>query len=286
MKNFIVYKYTNLFNGLIYIGLTSVGLEQRWHTGYYQNQRLCNDIKRYGKKGFKREILFESCNRNEAMAKEEELICSLNATNPQIGYNVRNVSTMGMYGKKHSEETKRKFSENRTGSQNSFYGKHHTNQNEWNDSHAVICLNTMKVYGTIEEAKKQTGITSIESCINGSQLSAGKDQNGNKIYWCTYHGEDFNYQDKLEQMKLEEQKAPRTSKPVQCIETGEIFLSALQAGRAMGDGKYISGVSRCCRGERKTAYGYHWRFITDENILSQIQRKYGTKDARNLLKKN
>lgn len=286
MKNFIVYKYTNLLNGLIYIGLTSVGLEQRWNTGYRQNTRLYDDIKRYGKKGFKREILFESYNRNEAMEKEEVFICALNATSPQIGYNVRNVSTMGMYGKTHSEETKRKFSENRTGSKNSFYGKHHTNQNEWSDSHAIICLNTMQVYGTIAEAKQKTGITSIENCINGSQLSAGKDEHGNKIYWCTYHGENFNYQAKLKQMKLEERKAPRTSKPVQCIETGEIFLSALQAGKEMGNGKYISGVSRCCRGERKTAYGYHWRFVTDENILSQIQREYGTKDARHLLKKN
>lgn len=43
---------------------------------------------------------------------------------------------------------------------------------------------------------------------------------------------------------------------VRCIETGEIYQSALYATRVVhGD------VSRCVKGERKTAAGYHWEYV-------------------------
>ena len=43
---------------------------------------------------------------------------------------------------------------------------------------------------------------------------------------------------------------------VRCIETGEIYQSALYATRVVhGD------VSRCVKGKRKTAAGYHWEYV-------------------------
>ena len=43
---------------------------------------------------------------------------------------------------------------------------------------------------------------------------------------------------------------------VRCIETGEIYQSALYATRVVhGD------VNRCVKGERKTAAGYHWEYV-------------------------
>lgn len=49
------------------------------------------------------------------------------------------------------------------------------------------------------------------------------------------------------------------SKPVQCIETGVIYESSGEAGRALNvDGKMVGAV---CRGERKTTGGYSFRFV-------------------------
>lgn len=50
------------------------------------------------------------------------------------------------------------------------------------------------------------------------------------------------------------------SKKVQCIETGEIFNSASEAKRI----KQIKGnhITECCKGERKTCGGFHWKFVT------------------------
>lgn len=49
------------------------------------------------------------------------------------------------------------------------------------------------------------------------------------------------------------------SKSVQNIETKEIFFSAREAENKYG--LYSGAVSRCCRKERATAGGYHWRFV-------------------------
>ena len=50
-------------------------------------------------------------------------------------------------------------------------------------------------------------------------------------------------------------------KKVVCLDTGELFPSTAEAGRA----KKIScmSIAGCCRGDRsrKTAGGYHWAYL-------------------------
>lgn len=59
----------------------------------------------------------------------------------------------------------------------------------------------------------------------------------------------------------------KMSKPVVCIETGEMFASQGEAGRAKNCDS--STINKCCRGVKKTAGGYHWRYATQEEILNQ-----------------
>ena len=48
-------------------------------------------------------------------------------------------------------------------------------------------------------------------------------------------------------------------KKVLCIETGEIFPSVKEASRQLGISN--SSISMCCRGKRKSAGGYHWKYL-------------------------
>ena len=57
--------------------------------------------------------------------------------------------------------------------------------------------------------------------------------------------------------------AKKYSKPVRCIETGEIFPSAYKAECKLGFPR--GSISHCCRGERKKAGNLHWEFINQEN---------------------
>ena len=125
MKTFIVYKYTAKHNGLVYIGITSKSLKERWKQGYRGNPRLYNAIKKYGEKGFIKEILYKNLTKEEACQKEIETIALYDATNPKKGYNISLGGTAPMWNRNHSKETKKLFSETRKGKNNSFYGKKH-----------------------------------------------------------------------------------------------------------------------------------------------------------------
>ena len=49
----------------------------------------------------------------------------------------------------------------------------------------IICINTGKIYNTIKEAQKETGVDSgsISKCCHKKRKSAGKDENGNPLIW-------------------------------------------------------------------------------------------------------
>ena len=50
-------------------------------------------------------------------------------------------------------------------------------------------------------------------------------------------------------------------KPVLCVETGVVYDSVHNAARSLNSAKSFSQIATVARGERKTALGYHWRYI-------------------------
>ena len=56
----------------------------------------------------------------------------------------------------------------------------------------------------------------------------------------------------------------KMSKPVVCEETQVIFASQGEAGRVMHCDS--TTINKCCKGVKKTAGGYHWRYATEEEI--------------------
>lgn len=52
---------------------------------------------------------------------------------------------------------------------------------------------------------------------------------------------------------------------VYCVELDKIFDDATEAGKALKIDS--SAILKCCRGERKTCGGYHWKFINLENNI-------------------
>ena len=135
INNYTVYKH--IFpNNKIYIGITCRKPEYRWNEGkgYYQkNQsKMYNAIQKYGWENIKHEILYENLTKEEAEAKEIELIEQYNSTNDKFGYNItkggncagnlteemRQKLSISQKGRKawnkgipFKEETKRKMSE-------------------------------------------------------------------------------------------------------------------------------------------------------------------------------
>lgn len=70
MKNHIVYKTTNIINGMIYIGVNSNNAKGYLGSGV----NIRNAIRKYGKENFSRTILYRYDTRDEALLKEAELV--------------------------------------------------------------------------------------------------------------------------------------------------------------------------------------------------------------------
>ena len=109
-----------------------------------------------------------------------------------------------------------------------------TTKKQWLDpkfieakSRKVICLETGKIYNSIKEAYttlkiSRTGI--IKSCQNNKRTA------GN--YHWAYYFDNMNVEP-----KIFPKKSGNHSRKVQCLDTGEIFNSAVDASKKMGVNK-------------------------------------------------
>lgn len=144
MKNsYTVYMHVSPSNKR-YIGITRMKVERRWQKngdGYKSQQYFYRAINKYGWNNFQHIIIAKGLNKETAEWLEIELIKKWNTTNKECGYNVLlggnatnglSGELNGMYGKKHTKETKDKIRKSRTGKyygeENPFYGRKHTEE--------------------------------------------------------------------------------------------------------------------------------------------------------------
>lgn len=136
----------------------------------------------------------------------------------------------------------------------------------------VICINTMEVFNSIQEASIKHNAHGISHCCLGKRNSSGK-LNGEKLHW-------MYYEDYLE-LKDDEKKNilktfkdnSRTTSKIICLNTKEVFNSAKEAGS-----KYSISISRiynCCHNRNKSVgklngeklYWMHYKdYVKQSNI--------------------
>lgn len=283
---YTVYRLTSPSNK-VYIGITSRAVKKRWNNGigYRKCPMMNSAIKKYGWENFKKEILLENTTESEAKSLETLLIKIHRSNEREFGYNLTEGGD-GTTGYCPSEETRRKMSAIHKGNKYCLGVKH---TEEWkrqiserekgaNNPRArkVICLETLKVYDTLTEAREKTGATKITDCCKHSY----KHKSSNGLHW-EYYDENLSeqdYKDILQQLLKEEYEnkhhkpseehikatVERSSIPVVCVESGEVFNSIHDACR-----KYNlspPNVCNCCKGKKKTAGGFHWKYFDREAV--------------------
>jgi len=231
-----IYKITNLINGKIYIGQTS----RKRKKNYMGSGKLIKlAIKKYGRSKFSKEILEECSNVEELNQKEIFYIKMYNSTDLRFGYNIDiggrkskdsilhhlKLSQLGS-GKKLSEEHKLKIREN-----------HHDVSGEKNPmfgkTHSEESIE--KIKKRISEWNKNIGYSNETREKMGERTSGRKNPNYNpmKIVQISLSGEVIKIWDDLQSIK-------------------EFGMNS----------KFISQV---CRGKRKTAFGFKWKFFENYN---------------------
>ena len=237
-KKYCVYRHT-FPNGKVYIGYTGQKPTDRWcsGTGYKHQQLVYRAILRYGWDNIQHDIIADGLTHEQAVAMEIELIKAYDSMNPDHGYNTTpggdgRLDCRGenhpMYGKHHTEESRRKMSESLRGRVSPTKGKHLSEETK----EKLRKANLGKKYQRSPEWYKKV-----------SESNLGKKRSE----------------------ETKRRLAVAKSKPVaQFTVNGEFvrnWPSAVEAHRHTGIDK--SHISLACRNERRTAGGYKWEFIIE-----------------------
>lgn len=272
-----IYKIENLINNKKYIG-QSVDIEKRlnkhkWELSVNRDSlHLQASYNKYGKDNFTFEII-EECNEEELDEKERYYIAFYQTLLPQYGYNLesggrrKGIVSREEVGKRISAALKnvpksKKHCDNLSEAKKEYY-----KNNPYTEYKKVVLLNTLEIFNSaIEAANKYHLSTSpLHRCCNHKSLSAGKDENRNKLVW-RYYTEFINMSKEDIALALKESNIYYgTKKRVRCIETNEEFDSIAEASREC---KINTGcISQNLSGQYKYAgkdsnnNPLHWEYI-------------------------
>lgn len=252
---YTVYKHTSP-NGKVYIGITSKDVKDRWDSGwgYEGNKEFSSDIKLYGWENIEHEILFSGLTKEKAIEKEIELISFYRNISKECCYNIQSGGERGYEmneesrkrmseshkGKKLSEETKKKLRTRYHGENHPFYGKHHT-----------------------EEAKKRISETHKGRCKywKGKTFSEEHRRKLSEAGKGVVHSKESIKKWKFSNKKI---MTPVIQIDVETNLVIQFFDSSKEAERQTNIDS--SSIIKCCRGKRKIAGSYMWRYATGNKI--------------------
>lgn len=257
-KKFALYCHQNLINSKRYIGITCQLLNSRWRNGkgYRNSPHFNSAIQKYGWENFSHEVLFTDLSKEEAEAKEVELINKYHTRDNRYGYNIAAGGSVmcgednPWYGQKHSEESKRKMSEKRKGIPKSEEFKQMLSQKlkgrkfseetrqKMRENHADFKGKNHPRYGISppkEHMERMCKLSKTPEAI--AKMKAHK-------VW--YSGA----------------KNPN-AKTVMCLETGKIYGTMKEA--AEDTGCNASKISAVCHGKRKHTNHLTFKIVEEKN---------------------
>lgn len=247
-----IYIHANKINGKVYVGQTSQDANKRWRNGngYVNNVAFYRAIQKYGWDNFEHKILFDGLTKEEADAKEMELIAFYDSKNPDNGYNLTD-GGQGTNGYQMPDERKRQISESQKGrlltdewkqhiseavrgENHPFWGKRLSDEHRRHLSEAHM---GNKSYGGMQ-GKRHTEETKRR--MSESRMGhPTSDETKRKI-------------------------GIANGRPVRCVETSIVYYSATEAYRQTGNS--VAGITMCCNGKRKTCGKLHWEWADAQDI--------------------
>lgn len=193
-NNFCVYRHTSP-SGKCYIGITHQDPEYRWgkngysytelkSDGQLKHPKFANAILKYGWDNFSHEILYENLSKEEACFLEQKYIAMYKEGGKS--YNISDGGE-GNWGYKFTYEQRKRMSESHKGKKQSEEtiakrvakntGKKRSDEQKQKTSKPVIQytkdMEFIAEYFGTREAERQTGISHIGCCCNGSRKTAG-----------------------------------------------------------------------------------------------------------------
>ena len=262
----VIYLIINKINNKIYIGQT---IDEKGFKGRYgndlekstHNEHLKRSIQKYGIENFEIDEEFDIAYSKEELDKLEDMYIKIyNCCDNGYGYNNRYGGSNGKLtketkqklrevnlGKHLTEETKQKISKESSGENNGMYGKHHTEESKKKMSEAKKGNNYHRDKRHTEESKQK-----IREKAIGRKHTEETKRKMSKNHPDT-HGENN-----------------PMSKAVYCIELDKIWLCITDCAKELNICK--KSIGKCCNKKQKTCGGYHFRYVTEEEIKRYKRR--------------
>lgn len=229
---YYIYLTTNLINGKKYIGQHKGELSDNY---FGSGSLISKAIEKYGKENFTKEILYICKSREEADAKEKEIIAQYGAVNSKEFYNLQEGGTGGdgwrasrRYFEEHPEEAKKIWKQNGEKLQ------------QWRIEHPEE-YQEKAVKPMLAAAHKWAKEHPEEVAKNMKKVNEKKEE------WQRAHPEEHQAQVNAWRKKGSE----ANSMAVICLTTGEEFESISAAARYYNIAQ--PNISKCLKGERQSA---------------------------------
>lgn len=163
-----VYLTTNLLNNKKYIGKCVFGRKNGWRNYLGSGVLLQEDIKKYGKDNFSREILFLALDNQELEEIEEFLIKTENAVKRDDCYNIKDRAIGGdiFTGNPNKEKIRQMRKNQMSGSNNHQYKKPKTQKmiNSVKEANSKKIIIDGVMYNSIKEASEKLNIKETTIC--------------------------------------------------------------------------------------------------------------------------
>ena len=245
-----VYITTNHVNGKQYIGQRKYDKQGKWKEYLGSGIILSRAIEKYGLENFSKEIIEECKTKKILNDREIYWINYYNAVESDNFYNIASGgdggNTIAGYTDDQRNLLSTKLSNMRKGIVN--IGKNNGN------SRRVICINTMKVFDTINEASTYYNVDKDaiqQCCSDANKRKTAGEINGERMIW-EYYDENKNYE-------FVPFKRDYKYKQILCLDNNIIYNSVHEASKNTGCS--IVGIRHCCTGYLKTTKGMHFSYV-------------------------
>lgn len=238
---FYTYAHYRPDNSVFYIGK---GHGRRAWSDKNRNPHWNNVTAKRG--DHKVEVLAQWPIEQEAFAHEKFLIWCFR----DMGYSMANITDggEGPTGYRHTEETKAKLS------------VHHKRLHNLPEQKAKnSARNKLKMQDLVHKEKVRAGALAYMT----------KPENRERIRQIALlQTSKPEFKARQSALALARMKNPAyrflMAKPCICVETGQIFQSQVEAAKWVGTDAKSQTICKAVLGQRKTAYGYHWKSIQKE----------------------
>lgn len=239
----IIYCVLHIASGRRYIGQTTGDLDKRWaaHVNSSKGRKrvyFTNAIRKHGSDSFIIEEIDRAFSKEELDYLEDYWIRYYHTLDPKQGFNAKS----GGHHGKHSKAARRRMSKSQKTSFENGRVHHFLNKKRPQKdidsmrlstiTYHVKCVETEEVFASSRDAEKKTGIsrTSIDRCSKNQRGFAGG------FTWIRLpRRSDKEVVEMLNNVSYKTRTARQgIRRRIQCIDTGQIFESAIKAAEFVG----------------------------------------------------